>query len=179
MRLPATSRHQRAASSLRCPRSLNLPPLKKRSRTYWTPRSTLGMSLGRRTRAGSVMKPRCWEYSRKPRVRRGCSASATATAAGKLLMTKYLGMPPKKAQAGDHLLQLLPVGGPQEAVSRAGQHHYQGPHRAVAARLLVWMKPRRPKSSSATSPGPLCSIRTVLALRCRQVSRCKKRRSDV
>ena len=45
------------------------------------------------------MNPRCWEYSRKPRVSLGCSASASATAAGKLSMTRYLGMPPKKAQA--------------------------------------------------------------------------------
>ena len=45
------------------------------------------------------MKPRCWEYSRKPRVSLGCSASAPASAAGKLSMTRYLGMPPKKAQA--------------------------------------------------------------------------------
>ena len=33
------------------------------------------------------------------RVSRGCRESAPATAAGKLSMTKYLGMPPKKAQA--------------------------------------------------------------------------------
>ena len=33
------------------------------------------------------MKPRCWEYSRKPRVSLGCSASAPATAAWKLSMT--------------------------------------------------------------------------------------------
>ena len=39
------------------------------------------------------------EYSRKPRVKTGCSGSAVATAGGKLSMTKYLGMPPKKAQA--------------------------------------------------------------------------------
>ena len=68
-RCPAISRHQRAASSLRWVRSLNSPPLKKRSLTYWTPRSTSGLSLGCLTRAGSVMNPRCWEYSRKPRVR--------------------------------------------------------------------------------------------------------------
>ena len=58
IRRPATSRHQRAASSLRWARSLNSEPLKKRSLTYWTPRSTWGLSLGWRTRAGSVMKPR-------------------------------------------------------------------------------------------------------------------------
>ena len=44
---------------------------------------------------------------------------------------------PGRFQAGDHLLQLLPVGGPQEAVPGVSQHHYQGPHRAAAARLLV------------------------------------------
>ena len=45
------------------------------------------------------MKPRRWEYSRKPLVKVGCSGSATATAGGQLSMTRYLGMPPKKAQA--------------------------------------------------------------------------------
>ena len=47
----------------------------------------------------SQMKPRCWEHSRKLRVNRGCSASAPATTAAKLSMTRYLGMPPKKAHA--------------------------------------------------------------------------------
>ena len=49
----------------------------------------------------STMKPRRWEYSRKPRVKTGCRGSAVATAGGKLSMTRYLGMvlPPKKAQA--------------------------------------------------------------------------------
>ena len=45
------------------------------------------------------MKPRCWEYSRNPLVKEGCSGSAVATAGGQLSMTRYLGMPPKKAQA--------------------------------------------------------------------------------
>ena len=57
------------------------------------------LSRGCRTRAGSEMKLRCWAYSRKPRVRRGWSGSAPATAEGKLSMTRYLGTPPKKAQA--------------------------------------------------------------------------------
>ena len=90
---------------------------------------------------GSQMKPRCWEHSRKLRVNRGCSASTPATAAGKLSMTRYLEMPPKKDQAGfqsgDDVLQLLAEGGPDEAVPGVGQHHDQGPHRAAAARLRV------------------------------------------
>ena len=45
------------------------------------------------------MKPRRWEYSRKPLVKTGCNGSAVATAGGQLSMTKYLGTPPKKAQA--------------------------------------------------------------------------------
>ena len=36
----------------------------------------------------------CWEDSRKPRVRWGRRASAPATAAGKLSMTRYFGMSP-------------------------------------------------------------------------------------
>ena len=44
------------------------------------------------------MKPRCWEYSRKPRVSLGCKASAPATAAGKLSTTRYPGTPPKNSQ---------------------------------------------------------------------------------
>ena len=64
------------------------PPLKKRSLTYCTPRSTWGLSLGFRTRAASAMKPRHCEYSRKPLVKRGCSGSGPATAGGQLSMTR-------------------------------------------------------------------------------------------
>ena len=87
------------------------------------------------------MKPRCWEYSRNPRVSRGCRESAPATAAGKLSMTRYFGMPPKKAQAASRPAitssSLWPKVGPQEAVPGVSQHHQQGPHRPPAAALLV------------------------------------------
>jgi len=35
-------------------------PAQKLPRTYWTARSTLGLSCGVRTRAGSVANPTCW-----------------------------------------------------------------------------------------------------------------------
>ena len=44
--MPSHITTQRAASSLRWEKLLKLPPLKKRSRTYWTLRFTLGLSLG-------------------------------------------------------------------------------------------------------------------------------------
>ena len=62
--------------------------------------ATKGSDEALRLRAARyLVEPRCWEYSRKPRVKRGCRASAPATAAGKLSMTRYLGMPPKNFQA--------------------------------------------------------------------------------
>ena len=44
---------------------------------------------------------------------------------------------PGRLQAVDHVLQLLAVGGPQEAVPGVGQHHQQRPHRTPAAGLLI------------------------------------------
>ena len=85
---------------------------------------------------------------------------------------------PGHLQSGDDVFQLLAEGGPDEAVPAVGQHHDQGPHRAAAARLRVWIRPRRPKSSSATSPGALSAIRTVPGLRRRQLRRATNRCSE-
>ena len=86
---------------------------------------------GWRTRAGSVMKPLCWEYSRKPRVSRGCKASAPGNGGGEVVDDQVFGDAaeelPGRFQAGDHFFQLLAVDRPQEAVPeavpRVGQHH--------------------------------------------------------
>ena len=76
---------------------------------------------------------------------------------------------PSRLQSGDDVFQFLAEGGPDEAVPGVGQHHDQGPRRAAAARLRVLDQTQTAEvQRSATSPGAVSSIRTVLRLRPRQ-----------
>ena len=102
-------------------------------------------------------------------MRRGWSGSTPATAAGKLSITRYLGTPSKKAQAAsnpssDHVHELLAERRPDEAVPRVGQDDDQRPYRTAATglRVLYQAQTTEAKSISATSPGALSSIRTVV-----------------
>ena len=81
-------------------------------------------------------------------------------------------------QTPDHLFQLLAEGWPHEAVPGVRPHHDGGPHVRRRPVSRSWMNPRRPKSSSATSPGMLPSIRTVRRLRPRQLRRTTNRCRD-
>ena len=56
-RCPATSVHQRTASACICSRRVNSRPRQKLSRIYGIGRSTCGLSLGFRDRAGSTRQP--------------------------------------------------------------------------------------------------------------------------
>ena len=86
---------------------------------------------------------------------------------------------PGRLQAHDDVLQLLAEGGPDEAVPGVGQHHDQGPRRAAAACLRVLDQTQTAEvQSSATSPGGVSSIRTVLRLRPRQLRQATNRCRD-
>ena len=86
---------------------------------------------------------------------------------------------PGRLQSGDDVFQLLAEGGPDEAVPGVGQHHDQGPRRAAAARLRVLDQTQTAEvQRSATSPGAVSSIRTVLRLRPRQLRRATNRCRD-
>ena len=149
MRIPR-SRHQRAASGggpgpIAALLEKRLPGVLDAPLHY-------GLVL-RVTHPGRIgMKPRCWEYSRKPRVKRGCRACAGGEVVDDQVFCRRTSRPP------DDLLQLLAVGGPHEAMPGVGQHHQQRPYRLPAAGLPVLVKPSRPKSSSATCSPP-CSWR--------------------
>jgi len=52
---------------------------------------------------------------------------------------------PRRLQPCDHVLQLLGVGRPDEAVPRMAQHHHQGPDRAAATALLVHDEAQTPE----------------------------------
>ena len=56
---------------------MKLSPAKNEARTKGTTRSTLGLSVGFRTRAGSTRKPRAWAYSIKAWLNRGFVGSAS------------------------------------------------------------------------------------------------------
>ena len=62
-------------------------------------RSTRGLSFGRRTRAGSMTKPRLWAYSTKAWLSRGSVESALSTMADMLSGMRVANTPPKKAHA--------------------------------------------------------------------------------
>ena len=83
-------------------RSRKVSPAKKLPCTNFTPASTLGLSRGCLTRAGSVTKPRAWAYSSHSRVSRGLTASAFATTGLMLSGTTTRNTPPKNAQASSH-----------------------------------------------------------------------------
>ena len=67
--------------------------------TNGTLRSTRGLSLGWRTRAGSTTNPRVCAYSTKAWFNRGSSASASSTIASVLSGISTRNTPPKNAHA--------------------------------------------------------------------------------
>jgi len=60
IRIPARTEHHCSARACASTRSLKCSPAQKLPRTNCTARSTLGLSLGERTLAGSVTNPACW-----------------------------------------------------------------------------------------------------------------------
>ena len=78
---------------------MNCSPAKKLRCTKNTPDSTLPLSCGERTRAGSVWNPRAWEYSSQLRFHTGFTASALVTTGFRLSGTRILNTPPKKIHA--------------------------------------------------------------------------------
>jgi hypothetical protein len=74
-------------------------PAKKLLRTNGTVRSTLGLSVGVRTRAGSTTKPLAWAYSMNAWLNLGSSLSAVVTALDMLSGMTTLKTPPKNDQA--------------------------------------------------------------------------------
>ncbi len=97
---------------------------------------------------------------------------------------------PRRLQAGDHVLQLLPLHGPDEAVPRMTQHDDDGPHRLALARGRVGdhaqpaevslghlprlrvLHPHRRLASLAPIPlqhkSPQRLVRQLTSLRCQQ-----------
>ena len=59
IRIPAVFVHHWVAAACAAGRESKDSPAKKFPRTYWTTRSTFGLSFGERTLAGSVAKPAC------------------------------------------------------------------------------------------------------------------------
>ena len=99
VRRPAVVEHHVVARRWASARSTNSSPAKNEPRTYWTWRSTLGLSFGERTRAGSITKPLDWAYSKKASLNRGSTSSALVTMAAMLSGTTTAKTPPKNAHA--------------------------------------------------------------------------------
>ena len=105
-------------------------------RTKGTTRSTRGLSVGVRTRAGSVTKPRAWAYSMKARFSRGLRGSAASTIADMLSGMTTAKTPPKNDRglaAGDHCFGGLAQAQPHEAVPAVDGGEDQRPHHPVLA----------------------------------------------
>ncbi len=58
---------------------MNVSPFQNDDRTNCTIRSTRGLSVGVRTRAGSITNPRDWAYSTNASLNLGSSPSALVT----------------------------------------------------------------------------------------------------
>ena len=122
-------------------RSMNVSPAKKLPRTNCTIRSTRGLSVGWRTRAGSTTNPRSWAYSANARLSRGSSGLALSTIAAMLSGMMTLKIPPKNAHAAsqpaDHRGQVLAEGQPHEHVPGVDRGEDQGVHHPAAPGLRV------------------------------------------
>jgi len=77
-------------------------PAKKLFRTNGTTRSTLGLSCGERTRAGSTTNPRAWAYSTKAWFNRGSNESAPSTMVFMLSGITVAKTPPKNPHAASN-----------------------------------------------------------------------------
>ncbi len=79
-----------------------------------------GLVGGRRTRAGSITKPRSWAYSAKARLSRGSSGWARSTTAAMLSGIDDLEDPaeerPRRLEPGDDRRQVLAEAQPHKAV---------------------------------------------------------------
>ena len=101
-RRPARSRHHPTARRWASAKSMKLSPAKKLLRTNGTVRSTLGLSVGVRTLAGSTTNPLAWAYSTNARFNRGSIRSAVVTAVDMLSGITTLNTPPKNAHASSN-----------------------------------------------------------------------------
>ena len=99
VRIPARTRHHSTARRWASSRPWNVSPAKKLFRTNGTVPSTLGLSVGVRTRAGSTRNPRVWAYSMNAWLNRGANGSLRSTIAFKLSGITTANTPPKKAYA--------------------------------------------------------------------------------
>ena len=105
------------------------------------------------------------------------------TAAGKLSTTRYLGIPLKKV----HVASRPAITSSSLCCSMGQTKQWREWHSTMtrahtALRLPVARSviiPNRPKSASATSPGGVSAIRTVVLLRLRQFRFATKRCSEV
>lgn len=78
-------------------------------RTNCTIRSTLGLSVGVRTRAGSITNPRDWAYSTNASFNLGSSGSAVVTTGLRLSGINTLNTPSKNCHAASHPAITAPV----------------------------------------------------------------------
>ena len=113
---PTPLHHPRWAST----RSMKVSPAKKLLRTNGTVRSTLGLSVGVRTRAGSTRKPLAWAYSTNAWFKRGSMGSALVTTVPMLSGITTLNTPaekgPGRLEPLDHRLDRLGEAEPHETV---------------------------------------------------------------
>ena len=98
-RIPARMRHQSSARCCASSMPLKSSPAKKLRWANFTPFSTLPLSCGERTLAGSTTRPRACAYSSHSRFHRGSSRSALSTTGLRLSATRTVNMPPKNAHA--------------------------------------------------------------------------------
>ncbi|MFT3852035.1 MAG: hypothetical protein QM733_04755 [Ilumatobacteraceae bacterium] len=83
-------------------RSMNASPAQNDERTNWTIRSTRGLSVGVRTRAGSITNPHDWAYSTNASSNLDSNGSAFETTGVRLSGTNTLNTPPKNRHAASH-----------------------------------------------------------------------------
>ncbi|CAB4595691.1 unannotated protein [freshwater metagenome] len=102
IRIPARPAHH--ASTLACAsfKSVKVSPAQNDDRTNCTIRSTRGLSVGVRTRAGSITNPRDCAYSTNASFNRGSIPSAFVTTGVRLSGIRTLNTPPKNRHAASH-----------------------------------------------------------------------------
>ena len=144
---------------------MKVSPAKKLLRTNGTVRSTLGLSVGVRTRAGSITNPLAWAYSTNAWFKRGSIRSALVTAVDMLSGITTLNTPPKNSHAAsqpsmsvstvwlndNHTKECLEY----TAVKINAQHTRRRPLPPSKSRPIL------PKSICNSAPGSPSAIRTV------------------
>ena len=133
----------------------------------FTPASTLGLSRGCLTRAGSVTKPRAWAYSSHSRVSRGVTASAFATTGLMLSGTRTRKTPPKNSQASSQ--PAMTSSSVIENVRYTNRYREKHAVNTSACSLRrrpspAGISPRYPKSTCSSPPGGPSSTGVVTLL---------------